>query len=130
MAEDTWRSQALSGTLAGGAVAAAWAVMHCPGESGYRALAPRVMHLRDRYSEGIERIGGLHVLGKPDLGVIAFGSDEFGIHAVGDAMQRRGWHISRLSNPAALHMTVTPVHDQGVEAYLGDLARCVAEARN
>ncbi|ROU06328.1 pyridoxal phosphate-dependent decarboxylase family protein [Lysobacter enzymogenes] len=125
----TWRSQTLSGTLAGGAVAAAWAVMHYLGETGYRALAQRVMHLRDRYIEGIERIGGLHVLGKPDLSVIAFGSDEFDIHAVGDAMQQRGWHISRLASPAALHMTVTPVHDQGVEEYLEDLARCVAAAR-
>jgi len=124
-----WRSQTLSGTLAGGAVAAAWAVMHYLGESGYRSLAQRVMHLRDRYLEGIDRIGGLHVLGQPDLSVIAFGSDEFDIHAVGDAMQARGWHISRLSTPAALHMTVTPVHDQAVEAYLDDLSRCVLARR-
>jgi len=125
----TWRTQTLSGSLAGGAVAAAWAVMHYLGETGYRSLAQRVMHLRDRYLEGIERIGGLHVLGKPDLSVIAFGSDEFDIHAVGDAMQQRGWHISRLASPAALHMTVTPVHDQAVDSYLDDLARCVLVAR-
>lgn len=87
------------------------------------------MHLRDRYLEGIDRIGGLHVLGQPDLSVIAFGSDEFDIHAVGDTMQARGWHISRLSTPAALHMTVTPVHDQAVESYLDDLARCVHQYR-
>lgn len=124
-----WRSRTLNGTLAGGAVAAAWAVMHYLGETGYRSLAQRVMHLRDRYLEGIERIGGLHVLGKPDLSVIAFGSDEFDIHAVGDAMQTRGWHISRLATPAALHMTVTPVHDQAVEAYLEDLGRCVQLCR-
>ncbi|MFK3758146.1 pyridoxal phosphate-dependent decarboxylase family protein [Lysobacter enzymogenes] len=125
-----WRSQTLSGTLAGGAVASAWAVMHYLGETGYRTLAQRVMHLRDRYLEGIERISGLHVLGQPDLSVIAFGSDEFDIHAIGDAMQARSWHISRLTAPAALHMTVTPVHDQAVEAYLDDLARCVLAARS
>ena len=119
-----YRTETLSGTLPGGAVAAAWAVMHYLGETGYRALAQRVMHLRDRYIEGIGRIRGLHVLGAPHLSVIAFGSDEFDIHSVGDAMQARGGHISRLLNPAALHMTVTPVHDQGVEAYLEDLERC------
>ncbi|MGH8079104.1 MAG: pyridoxal phosphate-dependent decarboxylase family protein, partial [Lysobacter sp.] len=99
-----YRTETLSGTLPGGAVAAAWAVMHYLGETGYRALAQRVMHLRDRYIEGIERIPGLHVLGAPHLSVIAFGSDEFDIHGVGDSMQTRGWHISRLLNPAALHM--------------------------
>lgn len=125
-----YRTETLSGTLPGGAVAAAWAVMHYLGETGYRALAQRVMHLRDRYIEGIERIPGLHVLGSPHLSVIAFGSDEFDINGVGDAMQARGWHISRLLNPAALHMTVTPVHDQGVEAYLEDLERCVQRARS
>jgi glutamate/tyrosine decarboxylase-like PLP-dependent enzyme len=119
-----YRTETLSGMLPGGAVAAAWAVMHYLGETGYRALAQRVMHLRDRYIEGIGRIRGLHVLGAPHLSVIAFGSDEFDIHGVGDAMQARGWHISRLLNPAALHMTVTPVHDQGVDAYLEDLERC------
>jgi sphinganine-1-phosphate aldolase len=119
-----YRTETLSGTLPGGAVAAAWAVMHYLGETGYRALAQRVMHLRDRYIEGIERIPGLHVLGSPHLSVIAFGSDEYDIHGIGDAMQQRGWHISRLTHPAALHMTVTPVHDQGVDAYLEDLERC------
>lgn len=120
-----YRTETLSGTLPGGAVAAAWAVMHYLGETGYRALAQRVMHLRDRYIEGIERISGLHVLGSPHLSVIAFGSDEYDIHAVGDAMQARGWHISRLSTPAALHMTVTPGHDQGVDEYLQDLEASV-----
>ena len=83
------------------------------------------MHIRDRYIEGIERIPGLHLLGAPDLSVIAFGSDEYDIHDIGDAMEARGWYISRLSNPAALHMTVTPGHDQGVDAYLSDLERTV-----
>lgn len=120
-----YRTDSLTGTRPGGAVAAAWAVLHYLGESGYRALAQRVMHIRDRYIEGIERIPGLHLLGAPHLSVIAFGSDEYDIHVIGDAMQARGWHIGRLSNPAALHMTVTPGHDQSVDAYLGDLERTV-----
>lgn len=120
-----YRTETLTGTRPGGAVAAAWAVLHYLGESGYRALAQRVMHIRDRYIEGIERIPGLHLLGSPDLSVIAFGSDEYDIHDIGDAMEARGWYISRLSNPAALHMTVTPGHDQGVDAYLSDLERTV-----
>ncbi|MGO1003065.1 pyridoxal phosphate-dependent decarboxylase family protein [Lysobacter sp. CA196] len=123
-----YRTETLTGTRPGGAVAAAWAVMHYLGEAGYRALAQRVMHIRDRYIEGIDRIPGLHLLGRPDLSVIAFTSDRYDIHDVGDAMEARGWYISRLSNPAALHMTVTPGHDQGVDDYLSDLERSIPQA--
>ncbi|MGJ7900943.1 pyridoxal phosphate-dependent decarboxylase family protein [Lysobacter sp. 1R34A] len=123
-----YRTETLTGTRPGGAVAAAWAVMHYLGEAGYRALAQRVMHIRDRYIEGIERIPGLHLLGQPDLSVIAFASDRYDIHDVGDAMEARGWYVSRLSNPAALHMTVTPGHDQGVDDYLSDLERSIPHA--
>lgn len=122
-----YRTDTVTGTRPGGAVAAAWAVMQYLGESGYRALAQRVMHIRDRYIEGIQRIGGLRLLGQPDLSVIAFGSDDYDIHDIGDAMEARGWYVSRLSDPAALHMTVSPGHDQAVDAYLADLERCVAK---
>ncbi|WP_369939100.1 pyridoxal phosphate-dependent decarboxylase family protein [Xanthomonas medicagonis] len=120
-----YRTQTLTGTRPGGTVAAAWAVLHYLGENGYRALAQRVMRLRDRYIAGIRAIPDLHLFGEPDLSVIAYGSQELDIHGIGDAMQTRGWYVSRLSHPPALHMTVTPGHDLGVDAYLADLAQCV-----
>lgn len=141
-----YRTDTLGGTRPGGAIAAAWAVMHHLGVEGYRALAERAMSARDRLLDGIAATPGLRVLGTPPLSVIAFGAapgtddspagmpggapgDSLDIHAVGDALAARGWYVSRLSEPAALHMTVTANHLQAVEPWLRDLAAGVAEAR-
>lgn len=137
-AHDAWpkgmyRTETLGGTRPGGAIAAAWAVMHHLGEEGYRRLAERAMSARDRLLAGIEATPGLRVLGAPPLSVIAFTADATvagapDIHAVGDALTGRGWYVSRLSAPAALHMTVTANHGQMVEPWLADLAASMAEA--
>ena len=52
----------------------------------------------------------LYVLGDPKISVVAFASRNparLNIHAVGDAMGKKGWHLNGLANPAALHMAFT-----------------------
>lgn len=53
-----------TGTRPGGAIAAAWAVMHFLGEAGYRRIAATVMEAKARFVEGLARIGG----GPPRVG--------------------------------------------------------------
>ena len=119
----------LLGTRSGGALAAAWAVIHYLGEDGYLRLTSRVLELRDRYIEGITAIPGLKLLVQPDLSVIAYGSDVVDITAVGDQMVQRGWYVSRLAQPPGLHQTVNLVQEATIDEYLADLEACVAEAR-
>ncbi|WKB54420.1 pyridoxal phosphate-dependent decarboxylase family protein [Eleftheria terrae] len=116
-----YRTETLTGTRPGGAVAAAWAVMHHLGEAGYLAVARRVMDTRDRYVRGLQALPGVRVLGQPPLSVLAYTADRLDVHALGDGLEARGWYVSRLSAPPALHMTVTPAHAQAVEAYLQDV---------
>ena len=47
------------------------------------------------------------------------------IFAVGDEMEKKGWHIDRLQRPDALHAMVTASHDKVVDAYLADLVQAV-----
>nr|UDM84259.1 aminotransferase [uncultured bacterium] len=122
-----YKTTTLAGTRPGGAVASAWAVMHYLGHQGYRDIARRVMRTRDRYIEGLLAIPGFQLLGSPPLSVLAFTSDAWDIHAIGDAMQARQWYISRLSAPPALHLTVSPAHEHAVDDYLDDLARIVRQ---
>lgn len=49
----------------------------------------------------------LYVLGNPMVSVVAFSSKTVNIYALGDLMSKKGWHLSALSNPAALHMAFT-----------------------
>lgn len=117
------------GTRPGGAIAAAWAVLHYLGEAGYLRLAETVMRARDRFVEGLARIDGLHVWGEPDLWALAYGADGYDILAVADAMNARGWSVGRVREPRGIHVMLTPVHAPIIDEYLADLTASVAEVR-
>jgi glutamate/tyrosine decarboxylase-like PLP-dependent enzyme len=118
-----------TGTRPGGAVAAAWAVMHFLGKTGYRRIAATVMDAKARLVEGLARIGGgLHVWGEPELWAVGYGSDTHDILTVADRMTTRGWSVGRIREPRGIHLMVTPVHAPIIDDYLADLARSVTEA--
>ena len=121
-------SMAMAGARPAAPVAAAWAVMNFLGEDGYVRLATRTKQTADALRAGIEAIEGLHVLGDPPATLLAFGSTDRDIMAVGDVMDDRGWHLDRQSDPDALHMMVSPEHDRIVDAFLSDLRDAVATA--
>lgn len=118
-----------AGTRPGGAIAAAWAVMHFLGAEGYRRIAAVVMEARERLVAGLARIEGLHLWGRPDLWAVAYGSKDVDIHAVADAMTTRRWSVGRVRTPPGIHLMLTPVHAPIVEAYLADLEAAVAAVR-
>jgi glutamate/tyrosine decarboxylase-like PLP-dependent enzyme len=118
-----------AGTRPGGAIAAAWAVMHFLGADGYRRIAATVMQARERLVAGLARIDGLHVWGEPDLWAVAYGAEDCEIHAVADAMTARRWSVGRVRKPPGIHLMLTPVHAPIVDDYLADLAAAVATVR-
>ena len=119
-----------TGTRPGGAVAAAWAVMHFLGETGYRRIAATVMEAKARLVAGLTRIGeGLHVWGEPELWAVGFGSDAHDIFTIADRMTARSWSVGRIREPRGIHLMVTPVHAPIIDEYLVDLGHAVNEAR-
>ena len=120
-------SPAMAGARAAAPIAASWAVMSYLGESGYMRLAAVILDTVKKLRAGIQAIPGLHIVGDPDASLMAFGSDEFDIMAVGDIMDDKRWHLDRQKNPAALHMMVTPNHAKIVEQFLTDLGKAVAD---
>jgi len=119
-------SAAMAGTRPAAPIAAAWAVMNYLGEAGYLRLQKLVMETAQRLRRGIESTPPLKIWGNPDASLLAFGSDEIDVMAVGDVMDDRGWHLDRQQNPAALHLMVTPNHAKIVDRFLGDLREAVA----
>jgi len=124
-------SPALLGTRSGGPVAAAWAAMHATGEDGYLRHAGIVMKTTRLLREGIAAIPGLAVLGDPPASVFAYASTDpaLGVYAVGDALEKRGWHVDRQQRPESLHAMVMPRHAEVAERFLADLRASVAEVR-
>lgn len=121
-------SPTMTGTRPGGAIAAAWAVLHYLGEEGYLRIAREIRAITDRLIEGINAIPDLAVRGRPDMSVFAFGSDTIDIYDVADRMEARGWNMDRLQRPPNLHLMVTPAHRDAVEPFLADLRASAAEA--
>jgi len=119
-----YASPSFCGTRPGGAIAAAWAVMHHLGEEGYLTRAQSILDSTKKMQDGIRSIPGLKVLGEPIGGVFAFGSDTLNVYELGDAMDARGWKLDRQMKPAALHVMVTPAHAAVLEQFLSDLRAC------
>jgi len=124
-------SPALLGTRPGGAYAAAWAAIQAIGRDGYIELARKTLDTTNRLKKGINDIPDLKIVGNPQASLFAYlsTSAEVNIFAVGDFMEKRGWHIDRLQHPDALHAMVTPGHEPVVGNYLEDLQEAVSWVR-
>lgn len=122
-------SPTMTGSRPGGAVAAAWAVLNYLGEAGYTRLAKVIMDTTRVIQDGINATDGLHVVGRPDMSVFAFTSDEFDIHLVGDALDALGWHPDRQQKPTSLHLMVTPAHENVAGQFIADLREAVRKVK-
>jgi sphinganine-1-phosphate aldolase len=117
----------LVGTRAGGAIAAAWAVMRYLGQSGYRRIAERVLVTRQAYQAGAAALG-LPTIGDPKLSIVAYGSPEHDIAAIGAGLTKRGWVVGNVTEPAGFHHMLNLTHEPVVGQYLADLGEAMREA--
>jgi sphinganine-1-phosphate aldolase len=124
-----YASPTIAGTRPGGTIAAAWAIMNYLGQEGYLAIADEVMQTVIKIREGIETIGGIEVLGDPEMSLLAVGSDDLNVYEIGDEMTLRGWQLDRQQFPPSLHLTVNYAHVAQAEIFLSDLADAVKAAK-
>ena len=121
-----------AGSRPGASSAACWAAMTSIGADGYLEAARRILQAAATIRGGIERIGGLRVLGDP-LFCIAFATeeDELAVFRVLDAMTARGWALNGLHRPPAVHICTTLRHTlPGVpESFTAELADSVDQVR-
>lgn len=117
------------GTRPAGGVAAAWATFQYLGREGYRDAARRVMAMVERYKHGICAVPGLHVLGKPHLSIVAFGSTELDIFRVSEVMAAKGWVPGLVQEPRAIHRMMSLIHADSMDEYLDDLRAAVGVVR-
>ncbi|ACG78650.1 putative sphingosine-1-phosphate lyase [Phenylobacterium zucineum HLK1] len=118
----------LAGTRPGGAIAAAWAVMTFLGVEGYRRKHGQVTRARERIEAGVRELG-FSVIGRPQLGLLAFARQDVDCLAVWAKLRERGWFTSVTTEPRGLHLMLSPVHAEIADSYLADLAWAVEAAR-
>jgi sphinganine-1-phosphate aldolase len=117
----------LAGTRPGGAIASAWAVMNYLGVAGYREKARQVTDTRAKLMTAIDASAELRTYGAPILGLFTWGSERLDPFALWGRMLRRGWFSGLTTEPRAVHLMLSPAHASVADAYLADLAECVAE---
>lgn len=122
-------SSAISGSRAGGSIAAAWAAIRGIGENGYVDLAKTTMETTERLKEGISRISELRLMGKPEMSIIAFTSDKVNMYEVADELNLKGWHFERLQKPTGIHLTVSQIHAGVTDEFLADLKEATEAAK-
>ncbi len=116
----------LAGTRPGGAIAAAWAVMHFLGVEGYCAKQRMVTDAREKIEAGVQQLG-FRVLGKPQLGIVSFAHSEADVFSLLSKLHQKGWITAANIEPKALHLMLSPVHIAFAEDYLRDLAQAMGE---
>lgn len=116
----------LSGTRPGGAIAAAWAIMQHLGVEGYKAKQSEVTQAREKIEAGVRKLG-FEVLGAPQLGIVAFSHPTADVFRIYAQMHHRGWFTAALVEPRALHLMLSPKHNEVAGEYLADLEASLGE---
>lgn len=124
-----YASPSLVGTRPGGAIAAAWAMLHFMGRKGYQKKAMQSLVTAERLRTAIRQIPELKILGAPRTSLFAIASDQLDIYEIGDELSLRGWYMDRQQLPPSLHLTITPAHAAVAQEFLADLEEAVRNAK-
>lgn len=115
-----------------GPVAAAWAVLHHLGESGYLDLARGILKAREEIIGGLEKLN-FKIMGQPRSPIISFTSEEVNLFNLTDVLMNKGWFVNaqrgieEMQIPRSIHLTITPIHEKMAGQFLSDLEEAKAE---
>ncbi|KAK4357654.1 hypothetical protein RND71_023264 [Anisodus tanguticus] len=87
----------------------------------YLENTKEIMEASKRIQKGIQEIPELFAIGRPDMSIIAFGSDVVDIFEVNDVLSSKGWHLNAFQRPSSVHICVTLQHVPVVQIFLKDL---------
>ncbi len=123
---------AILSTRSAGTLAASWAAINYLGYKGYLEMAGKVLKAKRKILAGLENLG-LKIVGKPESSIVAFTGENVNVTLLSIEMAKKGWRLQvqpgslYLNFPPTLHMTISPIHENLVEAFLKDLEETLKE---
>jgi glutamate/tyrosine decarboxylase-like PLP-dependent enzyme len=124
----------IQSSRSGGPLAATWAVLQHFGADGYMREAARLKEGTEQIVAAIDAIEELHLVGRPEMCLVAVGSDSIDVFRLCDAMQGLGWHMYPQLKvedlEETLHLTVLPWNVDHLDAWEADLRACVAQVKD
>mmetsp|Transcript_90759 Transcript_90759/g.256958 ORF Transcript_90759/g.256958 Transcript_90759/m.256958 type:complete len:571 (+) Transcript_90759:53-1765(+) len=119
----------MTGSRAGGPVAATWASMCKFGESGYVETTRQIVGATKRIAEGIRQISELKVVGRPDICVVAFTATEssgLNCYAIADCLKQEfNWDLQTCQHPPCVHLAMTLPVSANADQFVTDVREAV-----
>ena len=107
--------------------------MMAQGESGYTTACHTIVGAAKAFEAHVREHPGLRsdlaVLGRPLVSVVAVTSPSLNIYDIADNMSARGWSLSALQNPPALHVAFTLPLVAALDQLVQDLAAAVDDEK-
>jgi len=122
------KNMSLSGTRNSASVAATYAVMRHLGREGYQKVVDQCMDNTRYLQRKLGSIGLAPVI-EPVINVLAVPVHEpHTPQSVIEAMNKRGWHISRASHPPSIRFVIMPhVTREHIDSLIEDLEEILSE---
>nr|ABW87816.1 sphingosine 1-phosphate lyase [Legionella jamestowniensis] len=127
----------LDGSTSGARVGEIYATLSYYGRQNYQKIAESIVKLRQNlqsksrwlsYTTTNIQPKDIYVYGNPKWSVLGFRSDTLNPHLIADELEKRGWKLNLLQNPAGFHLCLTHVHTlaEGFEdKFISDLGDAV-----
>ncbi|XP_072881452.1 sphingosine-1-phosphate lyase 1 [Hemitrygon akajei] len=124
-----YASPTIAGSRPGGIIAACWATMMFMGEDGYIEATTKIIDTARHIGAQLKKIKEIFIFGKPEVSVVAIGSDVFDIFRLSNAMTSKGWNLNTLQFPSSIHICVTLLHTRSgvADRFVEDVRQGVAE---
>ncbi|XP_078387059.1 sphingosine-1-phosphate lyase 1 isoform X2 [Cetorhinus maximus] len=124
-----YASPTIAGSRPGGIIAACWATMVYMGEDGYVKATKKIIETARHIEAQLRKIKEIFIFGKPEVSVVAVGSETFDIFRLSNAMTSKGWNLNTLQFPSSIHICVTLLHTRNgvADKFVEDLRQSVAE---
>ncbi|XP_071952664.1 sphingosine-1-phosphate lyase 1-like [Antedon mediterranea] len=124
-----YASPGLAGSRAGALVAGCWATLVHFGENGYIDSTRKIVSTARYIEKHLRQIKGIFIYGKPEVSVVAVGSNDFDVYRLSGALTGKGWNLNVLQFPASFHLCVTLCQtEEGVaDEFIQDVKKLTAE---
>ena len=118
----------LTGSRSGLSIAWTWSTLRFIGKTQFsiqaNTISDNVVKIRDAFNDDSD----VFIFGKPNVCVVAFGSDIFDIYILSQKMKALGWHLNELQNPPSFHLCVTNRHTKDIiDLFIKDMKQSINE---
>ena len=125
-----YASPGIAGSRPGALIAGCWASLMTIGENGYISACRSIISTTKKIELALHNdptlSADLNVIGRPLVSVLAFTSTTLDIYDIADGMAAKGWSLSALQSPPAMHVAVTLPMVPAADKLITDLVDVVA----